>query len=160
VRSDQRANRHSRVQPEVLPTRKLQGESIFRIFGASVKLRFIPPSRLALETFSYRARLSVGAYLAAVGNAEAVLFGGGIGEDSPWFREAVCAGLGGWGVELDITANRSTTGMSVTTEASRLHTWAMPVEEGCRSPMSVCNPLKRREYDGIYRSPAAQSLFS
>ena len=112
MRSDQRANRHSRVQPEVLPTRKLQGESIFRIFGVSVKLRFIPPSRLALETFSYRARLSVGAYLAAVGNAEAVLFGGGIGEDSPWFREAVCAGLGGWGVELDITANRSTTGMS------------------------------------------------
>jgi acetate kinase len=50
-------------------------------------------ARLALEMFSYRVRLAVGAYLAALGSADAVLFGGGIGEDSPWLREAVCAGL-------------------------------------------------------------------
>jgi acetate kinase len=88
-------------------------------------------ARLALEMFSYRVRLAVGAYLAALGTAEAVLFGGGIGEDSPWLREAVCAGLSGWGLELDSEANQSQAGMRrITKEASRLHAWAFPVEEG------------------------------
>jgi acetate kinase len=88
-------------------------------------------ARLALEMFSYRVRLAVGAYLAALGSAEAVLFGGGIGEDSPWLREAVCDGLVGWGVELDPKANESTVGICrITKESSRLHAWAMAVEEG------------------------------
>jgi acetate kinase len=88
-------------------------------------------AKMALEMFSYRVRLAVGAYLAALGTVEAVLFGGGIGEDSPWLREAVCAGLVGWGLELDAQANRSTAGMCrIATEASRLQAWAIPVEEG------------------------------
>ena len=89
-------------------------------------------AKLALEMFSYRVRLAVGAYLAALGTAQAVLFGGGIGEDSPWLREDVCAGLGGWGLELDREVNtRSTAGMArISTAASRLQAWAMPVEEG------------------------------
>jgi acetate kinase len=88
-------------------------------------------AKLALEMFAYRVRLAVGAYLAALGHSEAVLFGGGIGEDSPWLREAVCAGLTGWGVVLDAEANRSTAGLRrITTEDSRLHAWAVPTEEG------------------------------
>ncbi len=88
-------------------------------------------ARLALAMFSYRVRLAVGAYLAALGDAEAVLFGGGIGEDSPWLREDVCAGLGGWGLTLDRERNRSTAGLvRVSTQGSRLHAWAFPVEEG------------------------------
>ena len=89
-------------------------------------------AKLALEMFSYRVRLAVGAYLAALGNAEAVIFGGGIGEDSPWLRSAVCAGLKGWGMEFDAATNeRSVAGQArITREGSRLHAWAMPVEEG------------------------------
>ncbi|ADW67227.1 acetate/propionate family kinase [Granulicella tundricola] len=88
-------------------------------------------ARLALRMFSYRVRLAVGAYLAAVGDAQAVLFGGGIGEDSPWLRAGVCEGLRGWGLELDPALNRSTEGqVVVSTPASRLQAWAMPVEEG------------------------------
>ena len=88
-------------------------------------------AKLALAMFSYRVRLAVGAYLAALGDAEAVLFGGGIGEDSPWLRESVCAGLGGWGLELDRETNdRSIAGQQrITTDGSRLQAWAMPVEE-------------------------------
>jgi acetate kinase len=89
------------------------------------------PARLALRMFSYRVKLAVGAYLAAAGDAEAVLLGGGIGEDSPWLRAAVCEGLKGWGLELDLEANQSTEGqVRVSTSSSRLHAWAMPVEEG------------------------------
>jgi acetate kinase len=88
-------------------------------------------ARLALAMFGYRVRLAVGAYLAALGEVDAVLIGGGIGEDSPWLRAAVVAGLGGWGCALDAEANRSTEGMvRVSTAGSRLPVWAMPTDEG------------------------------
>lgn len=89
-------------------------------------------ARLALAMFGYRVRLAVGAYLAALGEAEAVLFGGGIGEDSPWLRADVCAGLAGWGLELERSVNdRTTSGMvRISTPGSRLHAWTMSVEEG------------------------------
>ncbi len=89
------------------------------------------PARLALKMFSYRVRLAVGAYLAALGEAEAVVFGGGIGEDSPWLRAAVCPGLRGWGLALDEEANRSVQGqVLISKPGSPLSAWAMPVEEG------------------------------
>ncbi len=89
-------------------------------------------AKIALAMFGYRVRLAVGAYLAAVPEAEAVLFGGGIGEDSPWLRADVCAGLTGWGLELDRAVNdRTTSGMvRISTGASRLHAWTIAVEEG------------------------------
>ena len=88
-------------------------------------------AKLALSMFSYRVRLAVGGYLAALGDAEAVLFGGGIGEDSPWLREDVCAGLAGWGLQLDAKANKSTEGMvRISRDGSRLHAWAVPTDEG------------------------------
>lgn len=89
-------------------------------------------AKLALAMFSYRVRLAVGAYLAALGDAEAVIFGGGIGEDSPWLREAVCQGLGGWGLELDTAVNNRATAEQacITKPNGRLQAWAMPVEEG------------------------------
>ncbi|MDF5729117.1 MAG: hypothetical protein PUP92_14080 [Rhizonema sp. PD38] len=43
-----------------------------------------PQVRLAMEIFCYRLRKYVGAYLAALGGAEAIIFGGGIGEDTPF----------------------------------------------------------------------------
>ena len=89
-------------------------------------------AKLALAMFSYRVKLAVGAYLAALGDAEAVLFGGGIGEDSPWLRSAVCEGLKGWGLELDREVNDRATAeqVCISTSGSRLQAWAMPVEEG------------------------------
>lgn len=87
-------------------------------------------AKLALQMFSYRVRLAVGAYLAALGKVDAVIFGGGIGEDSPWLREDVCTALVGWGLQLDHDANQSLTGMCrITREDSKLHAWAMPAEE-------------------------------
>jgi acetate kinase len=46
-------------------------------------------SKLALDMFAYRVRKYVGAHLAAMGNAGAVVFGGGIGENSPNIRSAI-----------------------------------------------------------------------
>ncbi len=89
-------------------------------------------ARLALAMFGYRVRLAVGAYLACLANAEAVLFGGGIGEDSPWLRTAVCEGLGGMGLELDPNSNDAAVKGTarISTGACRLQAWSLPVEEG------------------------------
>src|SRR6185295_13566747 len=50
-------------------------------------------TRLAVEMFVYRIRKSVGAHLAALGGADAIVFGGGIGERSAEIRARVCRGF-------------------------------------------------------------------
>ncbi len=62
--------------------------------------------RLAMDVFCYRVRKYIGAYLAALrGEAKAIVFGGGIGEDSPWIREQICAGMKWCGLRLNIAEN-------------------------------------------------------
>lgn len=56
---------------------------------------------LALATFSYQVRKTIGAYAAAMGGLDAVAFTGGIGENSCSMRERVCSGLEFLGVALD-----------------------------------------------------------
>ena len=62
-------------------------------------------ARLAIDTFCWRARKYVGAYLALLGGADAVLFGGGIGERAPAIRERICADMRWCGLSLDEGAN-------------------------------------------------------
>ena len=50
-------------------------------------------ARLAVEIFCCRARKYIGAYLAAMGGADAVVFTGGIGENSSLVRSRMCEGL-------------------------------------------------------------------
>jgi acetate kinase len=90
------------------------------------------PAKLALEMFSYRVRLAIGAYLAALGNAEAIIFGGGIGENTPSVRAMICQGLEGLGLDFDEEANaRSTAGpATLSCPGSRLQARVIPTEEG------------------------------
>jgi acetate kinase len=69
-----------------------------------------PRARLAVDVFCYRARKYLGAYLAALGGAETVIFSGGIGENSPLVREKICAGMEWCGLELDAKANDALAG--------------------------------------------------
>ena len=59
----------------------------------------------ALEVFCYRIRCTVGAYAAALGRLDAVVFTAGIGENDADVRARVCAGLGVLGVEVDEARN-------------------------------------------------------
>ena len=89
-------------------------------------------ARLAVEMFAYRARSYVGAYLAALGGAEAVVFTGGIGENAPGVRARICDGLEWMGLELDPASNeaaRAGEAVRITTEDSRLHAWVIPTDE-------------------------------
>lgn len=66
-----------------------------------------PAAGAAVDAFCYRARKYVGAYLAALGGAEAILIGGGIGENLPDIRERILSGLEFAGLRLDQAANRN-----------------------------------------------------
>ena len=69
-----------------------------------------PDARLALAVFCYRARKYLGAYLAALDGAPAVVFTGGIGEHAAEIRARICAGMDWCGLRLDPARNAAAVG--------------------------------------------------
>lgn len=65
-------------------------------------------ARLAVDVFSYRVKKYVGAYAAAMGGVDAIVFTAGIGENTPEVRERVTDGLEFLGVKFDNTLNYHT----------------------------------------------------
>lgn len=63
-------------------------------------------AELALELYAYRVRKYLGAYLAVLGRAEAVVFTGGVGEHSGQMRRRILEPLAGLGLVLDLERNR------------------------------------------------------
>jgi len=62
-------------------------------------------AKLAFDVFCYRVKKYIGAYAAALGGVHAVVFTGGIGENGPMEREAICSGLEFLGIEIDPEKN-------------------------------------------------------
>ncbi|HEY1647855.1 MAG TPA: acetate/propionate family kinase [Terracidiphilus sp.] len=87
--------------------------------------------QLAMEMFAYRVVKAVGAYLAALGGAHAVIFGGGIAENTPLVRERVCESLRWCGLEMDREQNRALIDIEgrLSTEDSPIQAYVIPVEE-------------------------------
>jgi acetate kinase len=65
-----------------------------------------PGALLAIQVFCYRVRKYIGAYAAAMGGLDGIVFTGGIGENAAGIRSRICQGLGFLGVELDAELNR------------------------------------------------------
>jgi acetate kinase len=89
-------------------------------------------ARLAIEIFCYRVRKYIGAYLAAMGGADAIVFTGGIGENSPEVRATICEGLQWMGLELDKQRNEACAGgceALISTDNSRLAAYTIPTDE-------------------------------
>ena len=87
---------------------------------------------LAIDIFCYRARKYIGAYLAAMNGADAVVFTGGIGENSWEVRARICDGLQWIGIELDAELNRHHTGGReglISKEGSRPAVYVIPTDE-------------------------------
>ncbi len=64
-------------------------------------------AREAVEAFCYAVRKQIGAYIAALGGIDALVFSGGMGEKSAPVRERILAGLEGLGIALDLDRNRA-----------------------------------------------------
>jgi acetate kinase len=88
-------------------------------------------ARLAVDVFCYRARKYLGAYLAVLGGAEAVIFSGGVGENAPLVREKICAGMTWCGLLFDKTQNASLGGAEgrISRADARLHAYVIPSDE-------------------------------
>src|SRR5258705_4701112 len=89
-------------------------------------------AHLAIEVFCYRARKYIGAFLAAVGGAEAVIFTCGLGENSPEIRLRICAGLEWMGLELEPERNAAAEhGFEggISRDTSRLAAYVIPTDE-------------------------------
>ena len=67
-------------------------------------------AKLALDLFCYRIKKYIGAYLSVIGKVDAVVFTGGIGENSALVREKACSGLEHLGISLDSKKNESASG--------------------------------------------------
>jgi len=85
-------------------------------------------AELALELFCYRIQKCVGAYLAVLEGAEAIVFTGGIGEHAPEIRRRVCQRFGWAGLTLDVERNRRND-LRLSAEGSRLAAYAIPTDE-------------------------------
>jgi len=120
--------------------RQLTKESGFKgLSGVSNDIRDVQAAagqgntsaRLALEVFVASARHWIGAYFFEMGGAEAIIFTAGIGENHAELREAICAGLGGLGIELDSVANAGTraTESVISKPGSRVKLLVIPTNE-------------------------------
>jgi len=87
-------------------------------------------SALALEIFCYRVKKYIGAYAAAMGGLDSIVFTGGIGENSPRVREMCIEGLEFLGVKVDSRANRSVKGETdISASDSRVRVLVIPTNE-------------------------------
>jgi acetate kinase len=85
----------------------------------------------AVEMFCRSARKYVGAYLALLGGADAVIFSGGIGENMPEVRKGICQALEWAGLTLDDGANASASGpeVKIAGRESRIDAWVIRADE-------------------------------
>lgn len=90
-------------------------------------------AKLALDIVSYQIRKFIGAYTAAMGGLDAIVFTAGIGENDWEMRESVCSKLGYFGVEFDAEHNanlpRPLTATEISKPTSKVRVFMIPTNE-------------------------------
>jgi acetate kinase len=105
-----------------------------------------PAAALAIEVFCRRARHFVAAYIAELGGVDAIVFGGGIGENCPGIRRRIAGSLQWAGIELSPEANAAGVGVeaNIAAAASRTAIWVIPVDEASVIAGDAAALLRRR----------------
>jgi len=90
-----------------------------------------PLAKLALAVYVYRIKKYVGAYAAALGGLDILVFTGGVGENQASTREYVCTFLEFMGIKLDVAKNSSIRGKEAVISApdSRVTVMVVPTDE-------------------------------
>ena len=88
-------------------------------------------ARLAIDIFCYRIKKYIGAYSAALGRVDALVFTGGIGENAVVLREQICANLASLGIRVDPRKNESAVGKEsrIDTEDGGVAVLVIPTDE-------------------------------
>jgi acetate kinase len=95
----------------------------------------------AVALFCYQARKCIGAFAAALGGVDTLVFSGGIGENVALIREQICDGLGFLGIELDRERNASDAEI-VSAEAGRVAVRVIRTDEELMIARSVADTLR------------------
>lgn len=132
------ANRES-VAPETVEQWLNSRSGLFGISGSSRDMRDLLKAEakgdsrasLSIEMFCYRIQKYIGAYLNVLGGADAIIFGGGIGENSSEIIVRVCKGMEWCGLFLDLEKNllSSDKKYKISTEQSKIHAYVIHVAE-------------------------------
>ncbi len=90
---------------------------------------------IAIQVFCYRIRKYIGAYTAALGGLDVLVFTGGIGEGSAWVRGLSCQGLAPMGIHVDSVLNKTAPASpsevrSISEKASQVTVLVVPTDEG------------------------------
>jgi acetate kinase len=90
-----------------------------------------PRAKLAIDLFCQRIQKYIGSYLAEMNGADAIVFTGGIGENSPIIRQRISSNLNWFGIELDETRNNSVGNKEgeISTPSSRVKLFVIPTNE-------------------------------
>lgn len=115
-----------------------EGSGLLGLSGVSGDVRDLeqaaaggnPRARLALDLFTTEIRRYLGGLFVELGGLDVIVFTGGIGENSPHVRSAVCANLQELGIELDPVTNVNAKGESeISAASSRVQIWIVPTNE-------------------------------
>jgi acetate kinase len=94
----------------------------------------------AVELFCYQVKKMIGAYAAALGGLDTLVFAGGIGENAPVIRARICDGLGFIGIEIEEKLN-SASATVISAQANRVTVRVMHTDEESMIAKSVCRIL-------------------
>jgi acetate kinase len=89
-------------------------------------------ARLAIDVFCLRVKKYIGAYLARMNGADAIVFAGGIGENAPEIRRRICADLDFLGIALDPARNEEMVNGregEIGAEGARIKLFVIPTNE-------------------------------
>lgn len=107
-------------------------------------------AKLGLNMYQYRIRKYIGAYAAVMGGLDALIFTGGIGENSDYIRSEVVKGLEFLGVDFDYEKNTGVHGqeMVLTREHSRVKVLVVPTNEELIIAQDTLNILENMRNQG------------
>ncbi len=128
--------REAGLSPEALETLLNRRAGLLGLSGISGDVGALlaseaPAARLALDVYCRRIRRHVGACMAVLGGVDAILFGGGVGENVALVRARALEGLGFAGIAIDPQANAGVTGSAacISTGGAPVRVWVTPVDE-------------------------------
>jgi acetate kinase len=94
----------------------------------------------AVALFCYQVKKWIGAFAAALGGLDTLVFAGGIGENAPTVRARICDGLGFLGIDLEEMRNKANEGV-ISTAVSRVAVRVIHTDEELMIARSVCRTL-------------------
>ncbi len=118
---------------------------------------------VTINTFCYRIRKYIGAYVAALGGLDGLVFTGGIGEGSAWVRGLACQGLEYIGIAVDDILNRTVSAGSkevsdITDEHSRVKVLVIPTHEERFIAREVVRTLNKQKVTQLIRSQEERGI--